>query len=152
MISHRSGNWTAPVRRLALLVPALFMVAAFAQGPQTIQLTVDYADGVQKRFMLPFRPGMTVFDAMTAAKANPHGLSFDCDAKFPCSAAPANRVLGNIDDVKNQGGGSAAKNWQLWVNGAYADKGFGSCGIKPDDRVLWKFDASHGNQPGKACR
>jgi hypothetical protein len=147
-----NNNRVARIGRAVFLVALLFFVGASGQGLQTIRLIVDYNDGVQKQFVLPLQSGMTVFDAMAAAKANPHGLTFDCDPKFPCSGAPANRLLASIDDVHNQGGGSAAKNWQFWVNDIYSDKGFGTCGIKADDKVLWKFDTYHGEQPGKACR
>jgi len=139
-------------RRVAVCLLFFLMLCAHAQAPQTIQLTVDYNDGVQKRFTLAFTPGMTVFDAMTAAKAKSHGLTFDCDPKFPCSGSPANRLLSIIDDVKNQGGGSSARNWVFWVNGISADKGFGACKLAPDDKVLWKFDTYRGETPGKACR
>jgi hypothetical protein len=139
--------------RLMFLLAALLVVSAHSQAPQTIELTVDYNDGVEKQFVLPFTSGMTVFDAMTTAKANPHGLTFACDPKFPCSAAPANRMLASIDDVKNQGAGSSARNWQFWVNNIYSDQGFGVCKIRANDKVFWKFDTFHsGQQSGKACR
>jgi hypothetical protein len=138
--------------RLVCLVAIVLVVGAQPQRPQTIELTVDYNDGVEKIFVLPFTAGMTVFDAMADAKANPHGLTFDCDPKFPCSAAPANRLLMTIDDVRNQGAGSSAKNWQFWVNKVYADQGFGVCKVGPNDKVFWKFDVYHGEHSGKACR
>ena len=137
-------------RALCILVALTGL--ARAQAVQTIHLTVDYNDGVKKEFVLPYKAGMTVFDAMTAAKANPHGLTFDCDPKFPCNGPPANRFLSIIDDVKNQGAGASAKNWLFWVNNVFSDKGFGVCGISPKDEVLWKFDVFHGQQPGHACR
>src|ERR1700683_4664454 len=101
-VVFQRGNSSAwKVGLLGCLAQVLFVVGVFAQGAQTIQLTVDYEDGVQKHFELPFKSGMTVFDALTAAKANPHGLTFDCDPKFPCNATPAYRLLASIDDVKN---------------------------------------------------
>ena len=139
-------------RRLLACVAFVFVVCAGAQAPQTIQLTVDYNDGVRKEFVLPFNAGMTVFDAMTAAKANPHGLTFDCDPKFPCTGPAANRFLSYIDDLKNQGGGPSAKNWLFWVNDTFSDQGFGVCKIGQGDTVLWKFDTFHSEKPGKACR
>jgi hypothetical protein len=141
-------------RYFVCLLPLFFVVCAYSQAPQTVQLTIDYNDGIQKQFVLPFKSGMTVFDAMTAAKTNPHdGLDFDCDKpRFPCDAAPPNRMLFRIDDVKNQGGGSSAKNWQFWVNTVYSGKGFGDCKIAASDQILWKFDTFHGQTPGNACR
>jgi hypothetical protein len=138
--------------RLICLVALFLSICAHSQGPQTIELTVDYNDGVEKRFVLPFTANMTVFDAMTAAQSNPHGLTFACDPKFPCSGPPANRFLASIDDVKNQGAGATAKNWQFWVNKVYSDQGFGVCKIGADDKVFWKFDTWHGQHGGKACK
>jgi hypothetical protein len=148
------------IRKIRLTIPAraaaflgLFLiVSAQAQAPQTIRLTVDYNDGVRKSFVLPFRSGMTVFDAMTAAQNHPHGIKFYCDPKFPCDGAPANRLLSQIDDLKNQRGGANAKEWLFWVNNVFSDKGFGVCTIAANDQVIWKFDTYHGQKPGKACR
>ncbi|ATB35230.1 hypothetical protein CYFUS_000642 [Cystobacter fuscus] len=44
-----------------------------------------------------------------------------------------------IDGVKNQGGGRDKRNWQLWVNGTYADAGVGAKVLQAGDKVLWKF-------------
>jgi hypothetical protein len=151
MKSRENHHWPH-VWRLVWLVAVVLVVGAQSQKPQTIELTIDYNDGVEKVFVLPFTAGMTVFDAMADAKANPHGLTFDCDPKFPCSAAPANRMLTVIDNVRNQGGGSSSKNWQLWVNKVYSDQGPGVCKVGANDKVLWKFDVYHGEKSGKACR
>jgi len=148
-ISKAGGS---QMRRVVCATLIVLVVCAQSQAPQTIQLTIDYNDGVQKQFVLPFQAGMTVFDAMTAAKANPHGLTFDCDPKFPCNAGRANRMLASIDDVKNQGSGASARNWVFWVNGVASDQGFGVCKIGSTDKILWKFDIYHAEQPRKACR
>jgi hypothetical protein len=142
------------MRRLACL-GLVILICASAQTPQTIQLTVDYSDGVRKEFVLPFKPGMTVFNAMTAAKASPHGLTFGCDPKFggtSCSGSPASLLLSYIDDVKNQGAGASAKNWLFWVDDTFSDQGFGVCKIGQGDKVLWKFDIFKNEKQGKACR
>jgi hypothetical protein len=151
ILNGMSKGLQVQIRRLACLTFVL-IVGARSQAPQTIRLTVDYNDGVRKEFVLPWKAGMTVFDAMTAAEANPHGLKFDCDRKFPCSGPAANRVLAYIDDLKNQGGGGSAKNWVFFVDDAFADQGFGVCKIADKDRILWKFDTFHGEPPGKACK
>jgi len=137
--------------RLAVLAFVL-IVCAEAQAPQTVQLTVDYSDGVQEQFVLPLKTGMTVYDAMILAQANPHGLKFGCDQKYPCDGPRANRFLGYINDVRNQGGGASAKNWLLWVNNIFSDQGFGVCKIGAADKVLWKFDTFRNQKSGKACR
>jgi hypothetical protein len=144
---------TLRIQTLRLASLAFVLIAcAGAQAPQTVQLTVDYNDGVQEQFVLPLKTGMTVYDAMILAQANPHGLKFGCDPKYPCDGPPANRLLSYIDDVRNQGGGSSAKNWLLRVNNVFSDQGFGVCKIGAADKVLWKFDTFQNQKPGKACR
>ena len=120
-----------------------------SQSSQTIELRVDYSDGVEKRMVLPFQSGMTVFDVLSEAQQNPHGLKFS----YTGSNGPAqNFFLRQIDDVKNESGGKNARNWVFWVNNDFADRGFGTCKIAVNDHVLWKFDTFHQLKPGHACR
>ncbi len=143
--------FNSPVKRAGVLVllAVLPILLANSQAPQTVTLTVDYADGIQKQFVLPFKSGMTVFDAMNAAQTTGHGLKYDYQGS---GGPPQNYFLTRIDDVKNQGGGSSARNWVFWVNDIYSNKGFGTCAIGPSDKVRWKFDTDNGQQPGNACR
>ncbi|GAC1435625.1 MAG: hypothetical protein NVS1B11_24330 [Terriglobales bacterium] len=133
---------------LSILVFALSLLA-HSQATQTIELRVDYNDGVEKKLVLPFNSGMTVFDALNAAQKTPHGLKFD----YAGRNGPAQTYfLNQIDDLKNENGGKNSRNWVFWVNNDFADKGFGVCKIAAGDHVLWKFDTFHQAKPGHACR
>jgi hypothetical protein len=112
---------------------------ASEQAATTVQLTIDYNDGCQKRFTaIEWVEGMTVLDAMQKAKNAPHGITFE----FTGSGETA--FLTQIDDLKNEGGGKEKKNWQYWVSGSYADKSFGAWKLNSGDCVLWKFDTYRG--------
>jgi hypothetical protein len=102
---------------------------------QTVQMVVDYGDGVQVHFnALSWKPEMTVVDALIAAQAHPHGVSFR-------SRGSAGRTLvTEIGGVKNEGGGQASRNWMFWVNEKKADVSSGAYHLKPQDAILWKFD------------
>ena len=101
---------------------------------QTVELTVDYGDGVRKIFVWDWQPELTVLAAIERADANPHGLDF----KHKGSGATA--VLTQIDDLKNEGGGADSRNWLFRVNGTLADRSFGIYELAPGDHVEWKFD------------
>jgi hypothetical protein len=150
MIRRNTGLKNAAFVLLSSLLAALAMsYPAVSQTAQTIELKVDYNDGVEKRLVLPFNSGMTVFDVLTEAQQNPHGLKFDYSGR---NGPAQNYFLTQIDNVKNESGGKNAHNWVFWVNSEFADKGFGTCKIAANDHVLWKFDTFHQLKPGHACR
>jgi hypothetical protein len=104
-----------------------------------VKLVIDYNDGAQKVFPeIAWTDSMTVLDAMEKAKAPAHGITFNYKGKGDTA------FLTQIDDLQNEGGGKDKKNWQFWVNGAYADKSFGAWKLKSGDEVLWKFDTYKG--------
>jgi hypothetical protein len=114
-----------------------FAIADEKRG--TVKLVIDYGDGVQKVFpALEWKEGMTVLDAMEKAKAPAHGITFKYTGKNETA------FLTQIDDLKNEGGGKEKKNWQYWVNEAYADKGFGVRKLDKGDVVLWKLAVFEG--------
>jgi hypothetical protein len=127
------------VRRSILLLMIGFLVlsaasSAAAQEPELVRLVVNYADGVEKHFTaLPWREGMTVFDAMQAAQEHPRGIKI----QFRGSGATA--FLTQIDDVKNEGSG---RNWIYRVNGELAERSFAVQKLAAGDAVLWKFEKS----------
>jgi hypothetical protein len=133
-------------RTLAALVAALVLFAAacaasaaLAQSA-TVRLVVDYGDGTTKTIAdLPWSKGNTVLDVMNAAKTHAHGISFSH------TGSGASAFLTGIDDVANQGGGSGRKNWQLWVNTAYADRSFAVLEVQASDVVFWRFATQQGN-------
>ena len=131
-------------RAAAILLAAMLLVAAAAGDhahaqSATVRLVVDYGDGVVKTITgLPWAKGSTVLDVMNAAKDRPHGISFSY------TGSGASALLTRIDDVANEGGAAAKKNWQLWVNTSYADRGFGVYEVQPLDVVFWRFTTQAG--------
>jgi hypothetical protein len=109
--------------------------ATEAGSEHTIRLIIDYADGVQKHFTaLPWKKDMTVFDAMHAAKASSHGITFQH------TGSGSTAFLTKIDDLQNEGG-SGKRNWLFWVNTSLGDKSCGVYKLDPADVVLWKFSS-----------
>jgi len=132
-------------RRTAAILLAAMLLAIPAASDQThaqsatVRLVVDYGDGVIKTITgLPWAKGSTVLDVMNAAKDRPHGISFSY------TGSGASAFLTRIDDVANEGGAAAKKNWQLWVNTSYADKSFGVYEVQPLDVVFWRFATQAG--------
>ena len=131
-------------RAAAILLAAMLLVAAAAGDhahaqSATVRLVVDYGDGVVKTITgLPWAKGSTVLDVMNAAKDRPHGISFSY------TGSGASALLTRIDDVANEGGAAAKKNWQLWVNTSYADRSFGVYEVQPLDVVFWRFATQAG--------
>ena len=132
-------------RRAAAILLATMLLAVAAAGERahaqstTVRLVVDYGDGVVKTITgLPWAKGSTVLDVMNAAKDRPHGISFSY------TGSGASALLTSIDDVANEGGAAAKKNWQLWVNTSYADRSFGVYEVQPLDVVFWRFTTQEG--------
>ena len=132
-------------RRSAALLLAAMLLAIPAAGERahaqsaTVRLVVDYGDGVIKTITgLPWAKGSTVLDVMNAAKDRPHGITFSY------TGSGASAFLTRIDDVANEGGAAAKKNWQLWVNTSYAERSFGVYEVQPLDVVFWRFATQAG--------
>ena len=130
-------------RRAAAILLAAMLLAIPAAGERahaqsaTVRLVVDDGDGVIKTITgLPCAKGSTVLDVMNAAKDRPHGISFSY------TGSGASAFLTRIDDIANEGG--AKKNWQLWVNTSYADRGFGVYEVQPLDVVFWRLTTQAG--------
>lgn len=124
----------------ALCICAVIVAVSVAQQPDnpaspdgTVQLVIDYGDGVQKHFTaLEWRDGMTVLDALEAAQRHPRGI------KFAYRGKAATAFLTRLDDLENEG---RDRNWVYRVNGELADRSFATFGLKAGDTVLWKFGA-----------
>ena len=132
-------------QRSAAILLAAMLLAIAAAGERahaqstTVRLVVDYGDGVIKTITgLPWAKGSTVLDVMNAAKERPHGISFSY------TGSGASAFLTRIDDVANEGGSGAKKNWQLWVNTSYAERSFGVYELQPLDVVFWRFATQAG--------
>ena len=79
-------------------------IGLFAAGAtnaaQTVNLVIDYGDGVQKHFpKLAWNSSTTVLGVLQSAAKHPRGI----DIKVRSSGSTA--FLTQIDDVANQGGG-----------------------------------------------
>jgi hypothetical protein len=102
-----------------------------------VKLVIDYGDGVQKHFVaIEHKAGMTVLDALQAARAHPRGVEVEH------SGGGATALVRRIDDLKNQGGSAGeggARNWQFYVNDRYATAGAGATKLEPGDVVRWVF-------------
>jgi uncharacterized protein DUF4430 len=132
-------------RRAAAILLAAMLLAVAAAGDRahaqsaTVRLVVDYGDGVTKTITgLPWAKGSTVLDVMNAATDRPHGITFSY------TGSGASALLTRIDDVANEGGGGAKKNWQLWINTSYADRSFGVYEVQALDVVFWRFTTQAG--------
>jgi hypothetical protein len=139
----RNLNWTSLRSLTALLAAILLWAGAIhdqaAAQTATVRLVIDYGDGVIKTMTgLPWSKGNTVLDVMNAAKAHPHGINFSY------TGSGGSAFLTKIDDVANEGGGAAKKNWQLWVNTMYADRSFGAYEVQAFDVVFWRFTTPAG--------
>jgi hypothetical protein len=122
----------------ALLAPC-HRFARAEEKPKAVKVVIDYGDGAQKVFpALEWQEGMTVLEAMEKAKTPAHGITFKYTGKGETA------FLTQIDDLMNEGGGKAKKNWQYLVNDAYADKSFGVRKLERGDVVLWKFTLFEG--------
>ena len=99
----------------------------------TVQLTVDYADGAQKRFpAIPWKANMCVLDATAWASRHPRGI------RFKQRGRQAFALVTQIDDLVN--GSVPGKNWLFRVNGKLGDKSCGVFTLQPGDRILWSFE------------
>ncbi len=126
-----------------LILCALFALVAASSGAplaaepatKSVELTVDYGDGVQKRFTaIPFADKMTVLDALQAAKKHKRGIDFELAGKDDMA------MLVTIDGQKNQGGGADSKNWVYRINGKMAHRSCGVQTLSAGDVVLWRFE------------
>ena len=98
----------------------------------TVQLTVDYGDGVQVSFtQLPWTEAMTVHDLLKSASEHPRGIDFDIRGRSSTA------LLVQIDGLKNERG--RGSNWIYWVNKKMGDRSFAVKELMPSDHVLWRF-------------
>jgi hypothetical protein len=117
---------------LAILLGSMPVIpAAAAQKTPTVQLVVDYGDGVELRFKaLPWKEGMTVLDALNLAQAHRHGITFATRGKGNST------LVTKIGDLANEGDG---KNWLYSVNDKRGEVSAGAQKVEPRDTILWNF-------------
>ncbi len=108
------------------------LFAAETTIPRTVQLTIDYGDGVQKIFThLSWSEDMTVLGVLEMARRHPRGIEFHHRGQGSTA------LLLQIDDLKNKGG--RGHNWIYWVNKNLGKQSFAVEKISISDHVLWKF-------------
>lgn len=129
------GAWGATGSSLVAQPPA----ASPPPLESVVRVVIDYKDGVEKGFVaIPFRPDMTVLDALTDASRHPRGVKIEVTGKGELA------FVRKIDDLANQGGGKTARNWQFSVNGKPGTRGCGVSKLKESDVVRWEFDTMKG--------
>lgn len=101
------------------------------QQAQHVELTIDYGDGVEKRFQaLPFKPGLTILGLMDAASQHPRGIKFEYRGQGETA------FLKSIDGVANEGRG---RNWIFRVNDKLGETSFAVQALRAGDKVAWRF-------------
>jgi hypothetical protein len=121
---------------VALVLAGLLGGVTAVQGaapdaPPVVRMVIDYGDGVEKHFTaLVWKDGMTILDALQAAKAHARGI------KFTYRGEESTAFLTHIDELENEGNG---KNWVFRVNDKLGTKSFAVTSLKAGDTVLWKF-------------
>ncbi len=102
------------------------------KAPPQIKLTVDYGDGVEKRFKaLEWKPGLTALEALEQAGRHKRGV------RVQHRGSGATAFVEAIDDLENEGGGG--RNWLYQINGEKAKRGAGVSTLAAGDEVLWTF-------------
>ncbi len=132
---------TGITRRLVFVLGTALIFAsmpfAFARqesDEKKVRLIVDYADGMEKHFTrIAWKPGLTVLDTLETASKHRRGT------KFKHTGSGATAFVAEIDDLKNEGGGTGKKNWIYLVNDKLGDRSCGVFELKADDKVVWRF-------------
>lgn len=130
---------------LALVVLGFASLPSWADAPEkkapdaqaaveAVSVVFDYGDGKETALAsIPWKKGLTAWAATQAAARRAPVTSIKHTGRG------AMVYVTEIGGFKNQGGGSDKRNWQYWVNGAYADAGAGAKVLQAGDKVLWKF-------------
>jgi hypothetical protein len=101
----------------------------------SVSFSIEAGDGKAAEVLsVDWKEGITVLDLLEQVQnISTKGFTF----KYKGGGETA--FLTSIGDMENQGGGADKKNWQFWVNGQRADRGFGVYELQPLDKVVWKF-------------
>lgn len=135
--------------RLRVLVGVIALVAMELPGGRmdvgaaepktaTVRLVIDYGDGVETHFSaLPWRDGMTVIDALAAAKGHRRGIT------YVQRGSGSTAMITKIAELQNEGSG---KNWLFYVDGKIGEESAGITKLKAGDTALWRFKEYDYNQ------
>jgi hypothetical protein len=106
-----------------------------ASSSQSVGLSVDFGDGRRQTWKsVAWREGLTVADALTAARSEDSGAAISFKRQ---GTDPSKFFLTELDGVGNEGAGQ--RNWTYQVNGERGDRSFAIYELKPGDQVLWTF-------------
>ena len=84
---------------------------------RTVELVIDYGDGVQKHFdEIAWKESMTVLDVLQAGSRHSHGIT------FTSHGTGESLLISKLDDLANQGRTTSDKNWIFRVNGQLGDE------------------------------
>jgi len=134
------------LRQITVLLSAIIAIGAVALGAglavgqhgeaPSVRLVIDYGSGVEKHFTrIAHRPGITVFEAMRAARELPEPLGL----RFEHTGSGERVFVRSIDGLANQGAGENHRNWTYEVNGEGARVGCGARTLARGDVVRWRF-------------
>ena len=99
-----------------------------------VVLTIDFGDGVQKRFpLLVASEKTTALSVLDTAAKHPRGIRYQHRGKG------ATAFVTSIDGLKNSGGGKKARNWTFRVNGKLANQSAALTKLAPGDELIWKY-------------
>lgn len=104
-----------------------------APAGEQVALTIDFGNGARREFdALPWREGMTVGDAMAAAR------EFQPAIAYTQRGTAAGAFLTSLEGVANEG--SDGRNWLYRVDDLPGESSFAVHPLAPGQRVLWIFD------------
>ena len=104
-----------------------------APSSKTIQLIIDYGDGVQKRFTsIAWSDSMTVLDALQSADEHPRGIELEIRGSGEVA------LVTRIDDLEN-GRSEPPAYWTYEVNEKKADRSAGAYELQAGDVVKWRY-------------
>lgn len=122
--------WLLILLAMGLISP--LTIAAAEPSEKIVTLTIDFGDGVQKRFtQLPWNDKLTVLGALELAAKHHRGV------KFTQRGSGETAFVDSIDGLKDQRQGKA---WIYSINDRTGEKSAGIAALAPGDAILWKFD------------
>jgi hypothetical protein len=97
----------------------------------TVSVTIDYSNGSQKSFAnIPWVEGLTILEALEAAKTIPPGMTVDYGSSR--SGSVINLSLDGVPEESGLG------EWSVWVNNRRGPESLGttmSFGFHPESRA-----------------
>lgn len=132
---------------IAALPDLLGSALAHPHEPEgTVRLVIDFGDSFEAHYTaIPWREGMTMRDAMLAAKERRAPLAFTFEEKGTGERAFVTSIAG----IKGEGAGKESRNWLFWVNETPGERSFAVTTLQPGDAATWKFASYDALQPDR---